>query len=357
MLYEVFTRIISDMCLRIGTPLTVKRISFLLCNLIDEDLVDALCRRMLNEGILVRCTEDALTTRTMAKISVVNSLITEEYQQLGMTMMQVNERSWVRYIPPTSEHRFFELKPSSISADAGLGLYVRTTRRIPQGCVLCEYRGRLLKVLPKNIENGTYVVRVRDTACYLDGVTEDGSQHLSLATFINDNGPLKANAAMMEYSGHPGRVFLVANRDIQPGEEIFVVYGAKYWGFTSYAELREKAKKRSKRSRDLVEDDAIAWRDLIMPCRRCGDNIVRRSLRLHSEYCGDPLVKKKLLHLDCLPFHDFTAADVSCKVLYERRNKTLQRAKSFVKLSEPQTFSHTHEDAVGDLEFTFKESV
>ncbi|CCW70098.1 unnamed protein product [Phytomonas sp. Hart1] len=357
MLYEALTRIISDMCLRIGTPLTVKRVSFLLCNLIDDDLVDALCLRMLHDGILVKCTEETFTTRNMAKISVLNSLITEEYQHLGMILMQVNERSWVRYIPLTAEHRFFELRPSSIGADAGLGLFLRSSRRIPQGCVLCEYRGRLLKALPRTAENGTYVVRVRNTASYLDGVTEDGLQHLSLATFINDNGPLRANAAMTEYNRHPGRVFVVANRDIQPREEIFVVYGATYWGFTSYAELKKAEAKRSKRRRTPVEDDAMSCHNLIMPCRRCGDNIVRRSLHLHSEHCGDSLINKKLLHLDCLPFHDFTAADVSFKVLYEHRKKALQRAKSFVNLSEPQTFSHTHEDAVGNLEFTFKESV
>jgi len=42
------------------------------------------------------------------------------------------------------------------------------------------------------------------------------------------------NALLAEYIEHPGRVFLEAKKDIAEGEEVFVLYGAAYWGIPEY---------------------------------------------------------------------------------------------------------------------------
>lgn len=374
MLYEALAKVIAEMCLYIGTPLTPQRISQLLDHVINEDLLLYTCLRMVSEGKLVRFAENAYTLRSLQSQCRTSLLVSGEYQELGMTLLRTSETTVARYIPADAEHRFFEIKPSTIGGDAGLGLFVRSTRRIPQGCVLCEYSGRTLKTLPSFVEHGVYVVRVRNTSTFIDGVTIDGN-HLSLATFINDNGPESANAGMMEYDLHPGRVFVVAVRDIAPGEEIFVLYGATYWGFSSYEELRQKlaksrrhrasalasrssasSRKRSRRHRDSNSDDEGDWNEhnFTYSCRRCRDTLVHRAAQLHQRHCGDPLVQRRLLHLDCMPMSEFTALTPAWKVISHGRNKALRRTQTFVSLADPQTFSHTHEDVVRDLEFSFE---
>lgn len=241
MLYEVLGRIIGVLCLHTGCPLSAQRIAAVLDGLFDEDLVEGVCLRMQSEGKLFHVCDGAYTVRSMlSRTTYTQILVSREYQELGMTLMDVDNNNWARCIPPEAEHRFLEIKPSTIGGDSGMGLFVRHHRRIPLGCVFCEYRGRQLERLPLRLEQGMYVVHVRNTDTYIDGVSAEG-EHLSLATFINDNGPQRANAEMMEYAKHPGRVFVVANRDIHPGEEVFVLYGATYWGFTSYSELARRA--------------------------------------------------------------------------------------------------------------------
>lgn len=359
MLYETLAKIISDMCFRIGHPLTANRISELLGHVFDEYLMGSVCRRMLEEGKLVRVGENAYTTRSMHCAAIVNALISEEYQNLGVAMLPTDNGDLVRYIPAHAEHRFLEVRPSSIGSHAGMGLFVRSTRSIPQGCIVCEYRGRLLKTLPKTLEQGVYVVRVKNTANFIDGVTERGD-HLSLATFINDDGPLKANTGMMEFNRYPGRVFVVASRDLAPGDELFVMYGATYWGFSSYTEIRKcigtlpsRAKARKRPAAELEE--TISYAEMEITCRGCGQTILRRMATLHAEHCADSLICKKLRSIEWMPRSELTALDVPSMLLSSRRTKALRMAKSLVKMSNPQTLSHTHEDIVGDLEFSFED--
>lgn len=386
MLYKSLVPVVAGFCLRAGTPVTAARITAVLGHLFDADLVEAVCLRMVAEGKLLRVLEGCFTVRTLfPRGTTLEILVSAEYQRLGMTLLAVDHGDWARCIPPAAEHRFLETKPSTIGPAAGLGLFVRGNRRIPLGCILCEYRGRELTHLPSFVVQGIYVVRVRNTGLYIDGVTEDGD-HLSLATFINDNGPHSANAGMMEYAKHPGRVFVVANRDIQPGEEVFVLYGATYWGFDSYGELAlegrnklrpvEGAKPEQRRSNhrkrprsigfhSRQDDDNISafdegapmlYEDTARVCRRCGEFCPRRAGKLHSQGCADPLTARTLRSLDCMPFNEFTALDVPSTLLPSRRSKALRRAKSLVQISDPQTFANTHQDVVGDLEFSFEET-
>lgn len=359
MIYEVLSRVIGDMCIRLGVPLTARAITLLLDGALDEDVVDAACQRMVEEGKLVEFDRDAYTTRNMRFSCRVNLLVSREYQQLGMTLIQAEKGSLVRHIPPTAEHRFFEVKPSTIGPQAGLGLFLRATRRVPQGCIMCEYRGRSLRTAANGAIRGIYVVRVRSTSNFIDGVTESG-EHLSLATFINDDGPLKANAQLMEYDRHPGRVFIVAIRDIAPSEEIFVMYGATYWGFSSYDELRqhldetapaEAGKKSGPQASKIAQ--LLTQR---FECRKCGESIPWRAMRLHAAVCGDPLTVQRLVHLNCLPRSDYTSMCTATRVISSERARLLHKATSLVDLSDPQTFAHTHEDIVKDLEFSFADA-
>lgn len=237
MVYAILCKVIAEICHQVCIPLTPKEISHILFEVVDEDMVELVCRYMCMEGKLVRCLHHTFTLRRLVIGGQhrANILISSEYQQLGMQMLETAPASFTRYIPPQCEHRFLEIRPSTIGKAAGMGLFVRSTRKIPQGCIFCEYRGRQLRSLPGHDKERLYVVQVRNTSTFIDGVTS-GGEHLSLATFINDNGPEHMNAGMMEFNVHPGKVFLVAARDLNPGEEIFVLYGPKYWGFQSYGE-------------------------------------------------------------------------------------------------------------------------
>lgn len=83
---------------------------------------------------------------------------------------------------------------------------------------------------------------------------------------------------MVEYDKHPGRVFLLAQRDLQPNEEVFVLYGPKYWGFTSYHDLQQSVQMSSTHSRRKRfrngNFSTSAWNGDITTstyyCRSCG---------------------------------------------------------------------------------------
>ncbi|KPA81894.1 hypothetical protein ABB37_04138 [Leptomonas pyrrhocoris] len=355
MIYEVLSRVIGDMCVRLGVPLNVRSISLLLDGIFDEDVLDIACQRMMEEGKLVEYDRDWYTTRNMRFSCHVNLLVSREYQWLGMTLICTEKSSLVRYIPASAEHRFFEVKPSTVGPHAGFGLFLRSTRRIPQGCVLCEYRGRSLRAASNGAMRGIYVVRVRSSGTFIDGVTKTG-EYLSLATFINDDGPLRANAQLMEYDAHPGRVFIVAIRDIAPSEEIFVLYGATYWGFSTYDELRVHVSESTPKAAGACTSQTMQAAKLLSQlfnCPKCGEKVPWQAVRLHAEACGDPLASQRLLHLNCLPRSELTSMCIAARITNNEGVRAWRKATSLVDLSNPQTFAHTYEDIVKDLEFSF----
>ncbi|EPY34490.1 hypothetical protein AGDE_07888 [Angomonas deanei] len=264
-----------------------------------------------------------------------------------MRIIKTDQDDYVRFIPFEAEHRFFETKQSTIGLEAGMGLFLRETRSIPQGCIICEYRGRSLPSPPVNT---SYVVRVRATNSYIDGISLT-SEHLSLASFINDNGPRAANTGMMEFDRYPGRVFMVAFRDIEPGEELFCLYGATYWGLNSYAEVKvvENSDKRDARLRYLNSLRAH------QTCPRCKKEHLQRATMLHQMGCGDPLVEKRLQRIECVPYSEFTAVPTSAKVVPSQVQPAAKKAVSLVDRAEPLTFYHSHEDVIRDYEFSFED--
>ncbi|KAH9578095.1 SET domain [Trypanosoma melophagium] len=357
MICEVLERIVTQILRRARIPLTPRRLSDALGGAVSIENINEICLNMLDEGILERWGDDAFVVRGMNRVVCRNLLVTQEYQALGMTLLRVAEKTLVQYIPREAEHRFFEVRKSLVGERAGLGLFLRSSRALPQGAVVCEYVGRVLNRPPKGVEQSIYVVKLRTAPIYVDGVNEKG-EHLSLATFINDNGPIAANVEMREYEMLSGRVFVVASRDLHPGEEVLCTYGSNYWGYSSYAEIlrnlnspSKKRKRRKDEDSDLDEVDFL--RDFIYPCRRCGEQVARRLMMLHHRTCGDHLVTQKLYNLNCLPLSDSTAMENTSKVLPGGRQRALRRAKHFVDLEDPQTFALSHEDVVGDLTFSW----
>eukprot|EP00796_Vickermania_ingenoplastis_P006621 gene6621-4741_t len=352
MIYTSLCHTITEVCRAAAVPLSVEEISMIFGGVVEEKWVDMACRSLCGEGTLVRCSCRTYTLRILQDDFMANALISSEYQALGMTLLEVEKDVHVRYIPSSFEHRFLEVGASTIGPGAGAGLFVRRGRRIPAGCVFCEYRGRQLPV-----GDGAYVVRVRQTGTFIDGVAEDGS-HLSLATLINDNGPMNMNAGMMEYQRFVGRVFLVAARDLQPGEEVFVLYGAKYWGFPSYESLGKALRRAAVRRRHGgTHNNTCALlptpTEMMKCCKSCGAAVLPRTVGLHAPACGDPLAARKLLHLDCMPRSAFTAFSAVDQVIPSRRHRGHFVSRFMVKDTNPQTLTHTHADAVGDKVYIF----
>ncbi|EKG04349.1 hypothetical protein TCSYLVIO_004592 [Trypanosoma cruzi] len=357
MLCEVLERIVTQILRRARIPLTAKRISDALGGVVSVENITAVCLKLVAEGVLAKWGNEAYSVKFMSRLVPRNLLITEEYQALGMTLLRVAENTLVHYIPQEAEHRFFEVRRSTVSEKAGLGLFLRSSRALPQGAVICEYVGRMLHRPPKKTNQSVYIVKLRNVPAYVDGVDENG-EHLSLATFINDNGPAAANVEMREYDMHSGRVFVVASRDLVPGEEVLCTYGSRYWGYSSYDEIVRNLnglsrKRKRQRDHEFDEGDEEDFGDFLFPCRRCGEQLPRRLMSLHHRTCGDHLVNQKLLHLNCLPLNDFTAMENRSKVLPTGRLRALRRAKHFVDLGDPQTFALSHEDVVGDLVFSW----
>ena len=118
-----------------------------------------------------------------------------------------------------------EIKSSTISG-AGKGLFTNTA--IPKGTRIVEYKGTITtwEKVKDDPTNG-YIYFLK--AAYVI----DGRDHpKSLARYANDAKGLtsargKWNNAKFEADGL--RVYLVAIKDIEAGEEIFVDYGRKYW--------------------------------------------------------------------------------------------------------------------------------
>lgn len=271
---------------------------------------------------------------------VRNVLVSSEYQKLGMTVLMRREHEPpLVWIPSPAEARFLEMKPSRIRG-SGWGLFLRERRMVRQGTLLCEYRGRRLPRLPKESSLCPYTVRVQsEPSLFIDALDEDGSV-MCLAAMINDCGPEGANVELCEVPGNRGRVFVMALRDIEEGEELYVSYGSDFW---------EGVKKGS-----TVGDTGPVPTNNDVVCRQCAQSFPVRIRNLHKTFCSDELLQTPIAHLDSLPVNDFTAVDDEMMYLTHRRGwgclptaaSLRRRATYFVADSDAATFAHTHLDVV-----------
>ena len=131
----------------------------------------------------------------------------------------VSDRSTRRYGTQLS-------KGTSTIANAGEGLF--TEAAIELGKEICEYFGR--RVERSRLINDPvwqpYIFGDKNgntAICALDG---DGTL-LSLAGLINDS--LEESTWNVDFQWRGSRCFVVATRDIVPGEELFGPYHAGYW--------------------------------------------------------------------------------------------------------------------------------
>lgn len=252
-------------------------------------------RRRAKRGELM-CWAGRYFLGTREDEMTANLLITTAYQLLGLSVRRFGA-SYVMFVDPDAEHRFLAFGTSTLPG-AGLGLFLRHGRTVRAGTVVCEYRGRLLPVSEKP---STHCVQLQNGDA-LDGLDEAGVVQ-SWAPLINDDGPARANVALHEFDEYPGQVFIITTRLIEQDEELFVEYGAKYWGAESYDKIRLQTGKVKSAPLQAVD----GWSQT--RCRDCDSCFPTRVKKLHQIACSDPLTKLKPLRLDPLPVNCFTAID------------------------------------------------
>lgn len=108
----------------------------------------------------------------------------------------------------------FSLRRSS----AGLGLY--TTKSIKKGETVIEYIGERITTEEANRRGGKYLAELNDRW------TIDGKTRKNLARYINHS--CKPNC-YYELNEAETRIFAIAKRNIEAGEELSVHYGKEYW--------------------------------------------------------------------------------------------------------------------------------
>ena len=110
--------------------------------------------------------------------------------------------------------------------NSGKGLF--TTGLIPKGSFITEYIGKITtwKDADHDDGNNAYIYYVNRNHVI------DGKGSTALAQYANDGSGFKKIKGLKnnsEYQVHKKKVYIVAKKDIQPGEEIFVAYGKDYW--------------------------------------------------------------------------------------------------------------------------------
>jgi hypothetical protein len=107
--------------------------------------------------------------------------------------------------------------------DAGIGLF--TFDFIKKGEIIDIFKGYYINNDFVDIfENSKYLIEINDT------ITLDCELQFSYAKFANDalNHKIYKNNSYIEQDEN-AIVYLVAERDIHNGEEIFCAYGDEYW--------------------------------------------------------------------------------------------------------------------------------
>ena len=101
-------------------------------------------------------------------------------------------------------------------SSAGLGLF--TESAIPKGACIIEYVGRVISKEEEDTSKSKYLFQVNK------GKTLDGKPKWNKAGYINHS--CRPNA---ESEIHKARVFILATRNIKPGEELTYDYGKEYF--------------------------------------------------------------------------------------------------------------------------------
>lgn len=101
-------------------------------------------------------------------------------------------------------------------SSAGLGLYAGEV--IPKGACIIEYKGRVISKEEEYTSKSKYLFEVHSR------MTIDGKPKWNKAGYINHS--CKPNA---EPEIRNRRVYIMAKRAIQEGEEILYDYGKEYW--------------------------------------------------------------------------------------------------------------------------------
>ena len=174
------------------------------------------------EQALLLASESRMLIRNLVKF------LSEKFPALWVVVYRTASRL-LRHFPyqPLGEGAGIEDGPDwlvvrpSLIANAGDGLF--TTRFCPAGTVLCEYKGTKLTGLQLlRTPDWTYVYNY-EFEFWIDPQHHPGVK----ARYINDNfDPSKLNVT---WAARDGKVYLEATRDIVPGEELYVEYGAEYW--------------------------------------------------------------------------------------------------------------------------------
>lgn len=101
-------------------------------------------------------------------------------------------------------------------SSAGLGLFAEEL--IPKGACIIEYVGRTISKEEETTSRSKYLFEINKNK------TIDGKPKWNKAGYINHS--CKPNA---EVEIRDARVFIMALRNIQPGEELFYDYGKEYF--------------------------------------------------------------------------------------------------------------------------------
>ncbi|MES2995017.1 MAG: SET domain-containing protein-lysine N-methyltransferase [Patescibacteria group bacterium] len=119
-------------------------------------------------------------------------------------------------MPKTSkfEPGAFDLRVRRSSA--GLGLF--TESAIPKGACIIEYVGRVISKEEEDTSKSKYLFQVNKNK------TLDGKPKWNKAGYINHSCRWNAESEI-----HKGRVFILATRNIKPGEELTYDYGKEYF--------------------------------------------------------------------------------------------------------------------------------
>jgi hypothetical protein len=134
-------------------------------------------------------------------------------------------------ITADSDYFLLQLKPSTIP-NAGIGVFAKAD--IPEGVIIAEYRGAIflsehLNVLTMNdrginLNQDAFIAGNNCVAGFINDIVDfEESQKNKRIILI----PGLEYNCFYKRSHH--KMFVITQRDIKEGEELFVEYGNEYW--------------------------------------------------------------------------------------------------------------------------------